>query len=190
VRASFFAVALAIVGLAASINGAQAAPILVGTVTANYLYPNSASIYASSTLTVGTPLNCPGGGICSAFAEPATFLASGLSISLFEDGGSSYGPAPFNGIQYSNLVFSDGSSITGFTLDSDLPGLTAANVSFTGNSIQYNAQGDIFLNDYHVTLNLLTSSVTAVPEPITLSLFSAGLIGAAALRRRKAVSKA
>ena len=34
-------------------------------------------------------------------------------------------------------------------------------------------------------LDLSPSKVTAVPEPITLSLFSTGLAGAVTLRRRK-----
>jgi len=166
---------------------ASAAPILTGNVTASYLFPDASTVYSSSTFAVGSSLSCPSvAAICNPFAEPATLSASGLAITLTELGGSSYSNGAFNGIQFSGLTFNDGSSITGFVLDSDLPGLTAAAVSFTANSIQYNAQGLAFPNNYHITLNLLTS--TAVPEPLTLTVFGAGLAGAAALRRRKAKS--
>jgi hypothetical protein len=145
-------------------------------------------VYSSSVIAVGTPLDCiPGdGGICVAFSEDATLSASGLTLSVTEDAGAEYLGTAFNGVQFAGLTLSDGSSITGVTLDTNLPGLNASDVSFTSNSVEYNAQGDSFLDAaYFVTLNLTTGTASNVPEPFTLSLFGAGLAGAAAMRRRK-----
>lgn len=184
-RLSLMALTLALCGTAAS-----AGPVLVGTVTDSYLYPTSSSVFATSTITVGTPVTCPGSDpICAPFAEPATLSASGLTLSVEEDAGSSYNPASFNGIQFSNLVFSDGSHLTGFTLDTDLAGLTASDISFTGNSIEYNAQGLVFSGaPYHITLGLITSS--SVPEPASWAFMLAGfgMLGGAMRTQRKAIA--
>lgn len=184
-RSTIFAAAVSVAAIAfASSAGATA---LSGSMTADYLYPDSGTVYSTTTLTVGTPISCPGADpICSPFAAAATISASGLSISVLEDAGSSYTGASFNGIGFSGITFDDGSVIVGFTLDTDLPGLTSANIAFTSDSISYNAQGLDFSNaGYHITLNLLTRRVSDVPEPLTLSLFGAGLAGAAAMRRVK-----
>jgi hypothetical protein len=181
----FAALTLALCGTAAS-----AGPALVGTVTDSYVFPTSSNVFASSTIAVGTPTVCPGADpICSPFAKPATLSASGLTLSVSEDAGSSYTPASFNGIQFSNLVFSDGSHLTGFTLDTDLAGLTASDISFTGNSIEYNAAGlNFFTAPYHVTIGLITSSAS-VPEPASWALMLGGFsaIGSAMRSRRKTI---
>ena len=167
------------------------ATALIGTVTADYLFPDEATIIATSALTVGTTLNCTAGGpgICAPFTQPATFLASGLSITLTEQAGSSYSAATFNGISFSDLTFDDGSTLVGFSLDTDLPGLTVANISLTPTSIQFNGQGLSFLTaDYFITLNLITRAADpAVPEPATWAMMIGGFaLAGAAMRRRKA----
>ncbi|HEX4025996.1 MAG TPA: PEP-CTERM sorting domain-containing protein [Rhizomicrobium sp.] len=169
-------------------GSAEASPALTGSLTATYFEPDTSTIRngAVSTLAIGSTITCPGAdAFCNALVEPGTLTASGLSITFNENAGSSFNATTFNGIQYSGLTFSDGSTLTGFTLDTDLAGLTGSDVSFTSSSIMFNASGDDFSSaPYHVTLDLVTSS-SAVPEPFTLSLFGAGLAGAAALRRRR-----
>ncbi len=182
-RSTFLGAALPVLALCAFASSASATA-LIGTVNADYLFPDDSTIIASSVLTVGTTLNCaPGGpGICAPFAQDATFLASGLSITLTEDGGSSYSSAAFNGIRYSGLTFDDGS-----TLDTDLVGLTVANITLTPTSIQFNAQGLSFPNDYFITLNLITKAAPVVPEPATWAMMIGGFaLAGAAMRRRKA----
>lgn len=166
-------VAFALAG-AVSANAAT----LVGTnVTLNYIFPSAGTVFGSSVLDVVTdptvlPCSSGGAGVCSAFVENATFTVGANTLTLAEDAGSSYNSAAFNGVQYANLDF--GSGISGFTLSTNLPGLTAANVSFTPDSIEFNAQGLSFGDQsYFVTLTL-----NSVPEPSTWGMM---LLGFAAL---------
>lgn len=187
-RSTFLGAALPVLALCAFASSASATA-LIGTVNADYLFPDDSTIIASSVLTVGTTLNCTAGGpgICAPFAQEATFLASDLSITLTEGGGSGYSAAAFNGISYSGLTFDDGSSLIGFSLDTDLAGLTVANITLTPTSIQFNAQGLSFPNDYFITLNLITRAAPVVPEPATWALMIGGFaLAGAAIRRRKA----
>jgi hypothetical protein len=136
--------ALVLVGSAS----ANAAVSLVGTdVTITYLSPTATSVFAGPTVlpitTDPTTLDCPafGSGVCAAFVENAAITIGADSFTVVEDSGSSYATEPFNGIQFSNLDFGPGEKITGFSLLTNLPGLTAADISFTNDSIMYNASG-------------------------------------------------
>src|SRR5438105_11472957 len=137
---------------------------LTGTsVTANYLFPNSGSVYGSSTVTVGpgAELTCPGGsgggGFCSGFAQFTTLDIGANTITLSENCCTAYNPAAFNGQQY----FIDPSmTIVGFTLTSSgFPGLSASNVNFLGNMIEINLQG------LPVDNSSYTLTVNTTPEP-------------------------
>jgi len=121
-------------------------------------------------------LVCPahGSGVCDAFVENATITIGADSFTVAEDSGSSYAAEPFNGIQFSNLDFGPGEKITGFSLLTNLPGLTAADVSFTNDSIMYNGSGLSFeTSPYFITLNV----TTGVPETSTWVMMPAGLAG-------------
>lgn len=159
--------------LAASLS-LNASPSLIGsTATINYLFPTSSSVYSSSIVIVGSgvEVTCPGGGggtgVCSAFAEPSTIDIGATSIVLKEDGGSNYNSGSFNGVDFTGLNFGSGYHLSGFTLVTDLPGLVPADVSFTDNSIEFNAAGLSFPNNYTVELDLTAST----PEPATIGLF-------------------
>jgi len=165
---------------------ASATPSLIGdTVTATYLH--NSTVIGSSGILVQTPfpeLTCPGGftggGICNAFAESATFDIEALKIVLNEAAGGFYGTFNFNGIDFTGLNFGDGSVLKGFTLSTDLPGLTASDIGFTSNSIEYNASGLSFAgNPYFIELDL------QVPEPASLITFATALVGFGLIRRRR-----
>ena len=171
---------------------ASSATVLIGSLTDTYLFPNASSAYATSTLTVGTTVSCPGADpICNGtFAEPTTLLASGLAITLNELGGSGYTPAAFNGINFSNLLFDDGSLLTGYSLSTNLAGLDASRIAFTSNSISFNGQGlDFRTSPYFITLNLLTSA-GSVPEPATWAMMLLGFGGLGFQLRRKRMTSA
>lgn len=166
---------------------ASSATVLIGSVTDTYLFPVATNAVATSTLTVGTTVSCPGADpICNfTFAKPTTLLASGLEITLNELGGSNYNTAAFNGINFSNLLFDDGSLLTGYSLSTNLAGLDASRIAFTSNSISFNGQGLAFSNSpYFITLNLLTST-SAVPEPSTWAMMLMGFGGLGFQLRRK-----
>lgn len=159
----------------------NAAPSLIGsTATINYLYPNSATVYASSIVPVtsGVEVTCPGAsggtGVCTAFVEAATIDIGATSIVVHELAGTSYTPASFNGLQFTGLNFGPGYNLSGFTLTTDLAGLTPADISFTNNSIAYNAEGLSFTKSpYTIRLDLATST----PEPSTVALFGLLSVG-------------
>jgi hypothetical protein len=169
--------ALALMGSTSS----NAAVSLVGTdVTLNYLFPSVTQVFGSTVLPVTTDpttLDCPahGSGVCSAFAESAAITIGADSFTVVENSGSSYTTASFNGVEFSNLDFGPGEKITGFSLLTNLTGLTPADISFTGDSIRYDASGLSFQNSpYFVTLTV----TTAVPE---LSTYAMTLLGFAGL---------
>ena len=168
--------ALILVGSAS----ANAAVSLVGTdVTINYLFPTVTQVFGTTVLPITTnptTLDCPafGSGVCAAFVENAAITIGADSFTVVEDSGSSYATEPFNGFQFSNLDFGPGEKITGFTLLTNLPGLTPADISFTDNSIMYNASGLSFANSpYFITL----TATTAVPELSTWTMTMLGLAG-------------
>ena len=161
-------------------TSANAAVSLVGTdVTLDYLFPSATQVFATTVLPITTDpttLDCPafGSGVCSAFAESAAITIGADSFTVVENSGSSYTTASFNGVEFSNLDFGPGEKITGFSLLTNLPGLTPADISFTSDSIRYDASGLSFQSSpYFVTLTV----TTAVPELSTYVLMLLGFAG-------------
>jgi len=166
---------------------AAAAPTLIGdNVTINWYFPNLATLFATTSVLVGggSEVTCPGANpLCPGFAEDASIDIGATSIVLSEEAGSAWAGGAFNGLDFTSLDFGAGISLIGFTLTTDLAGLTNANISFTANSISFNAAGLSFLDaPYTIRLDLITS--TSVPEPGTLALLGLALAAAALGRRR------
>jgi hypothetical protein len=179
-----------VVSLLLAGGGLWAAPTLNGdTVTVNYFSPDLSSLMATQGVFVGPPLpevtcSALGSGICSVFVEPGAINIHDLSIIVTEDAGGIYSTSAFNGFQFAGLDFGDGSTLTGFNLTTDLPGLTASDVSFTANSIAFNASGLSFVSSpYTVELDLITSS--SAPEPAAFLMLGSGLLAIGLLHRRR-----
>jgi hypothetical protein len=137
----------------------------------------------------------------SAVTGPALFTSSPLNIAA---DGSNYDPVTISGL---NLNLTAGSqyylAFSTIGLAGNVGGarfLTAADSSYTGGTFEYNNDNTLaglaIGGDYNGNGNFgdlafsaffTSASATAqgVPEPLTLSLFGAGLVGAVALRRRR-----
>lgn len=133
-------------------------------------------------------------------AEPAlqNFLVNYISSGIFGSGSCSASPmagqlctpsgSPFNFQNNpgggSTLSF----ALSGVTSDGD----SAWDATFTSQfTTPYQTQlaADSFSNSYSANFTVTPTAATSVPEPITLSLFGAGLAGAVAMRRRKKTDK-
>jgi hypothetical protein len=165
-----------------------AAPTLIGdNVTINWYFPDLATLFATTGVLVGggAEVTCPGGDpLCAGFVRPATVDIGATSIVISEEAGSTWSGGAFNGFDFTSLDFGAGITLVGFTLTTDLAGLTNANISFTANSISFNAAGLSFLDaPYTIRLDLITSA----PEPGTLALLVIALTAVAFGRRRHRV---
>jgi len=166
---------------------AAATPSLIGdSVTINWLFPDTSTLFATTTVTVvaGVEVTCPGPNpLCAGFAVPATIDIGATSIIVTEAAGSAWNPAAFNGLDFTSLDFGPGITLTGFSLSSDLAGLTAARIGFTDHSISFNAEDLSFRTaPYTIRLDLITSELS-VPEPSSLALLGICLATALLTRR-------
>ena len=165
---------------------AAATPSLIGhNVTINWLFPDTSTLFATTTVTVGSgvEVTCPGPNpLCAGFVVPATIDIGPTSIVVAEAAGSAWNPAAFNGLDFTSLDFGPGITLTGYSLSSDLTGLTPSRISFTDHSISFNAEDLSFRTaPYTIRLDLITSEFT-VPEPSTVALLA---LGFAALGRQR-----
>jgi len=165
-------------------------------VTVGFYYPDSSTVDSA----FGTPTTQTVGLTGAVFPLPGTLTLTTVTvadttISLYF---ASPGPYPFGSSSFDGpiLTFSL-ADLASVTLDgaSNVGGFSALDVTSTSNSILINLQG---LNltvpqgpdGGTIILDVTTAAVTPAPEPLTLSLFGAGLLGAAALRRRKSARAA
>jgi hypothetical protein len=168
---------------------AAAAPSLIGdNVTIDWLFPDTSTLFATTTVTAGggAEVTCPGPNpLCAGFVLPTTIDIGATSIVIAEDAGSAWTGAAFNGLDFTSLDFGPGIVITGFSLSTNLAGLTAARIGFTDHSISFNAEGlSFFTAPYTIRLDLITNELV-VPEPSTFALLCLALAAALLTRRRE-----
>lgn len=152
---------------------AAQAGMLGSTVTVDFFYPDTSSFYCSNGSAV------VGGGVeygssCSGF-DPIKIDISDTGMSV-DTGGIGWAGGSFNGFHLSVL---SGPAITGASYIGGSMGVTSLTVDATGLWVNFAGQGG----------GEALFSISAVPEPETYALMGLGLVGVAAVvRRRRSVT--
>ncbi len=167
--------------------GVTRADGLTGSAGISWLYPYTGTTIGSDTIAVGSTLACPGTSpICVPYdgygTETFSVGTSSISYSaLFP--ATTYTDTSFDGFDFTGLTFADGGSLTGFTLTTDIPGLTDSDVTFGSNFIAVNLAGLSVNGDF--TLDLISGPGVSTPEPSSSLLLGIGLLALVGFARRK-----
>ena len=168
--------------LSATCGAASASSLIGDTINFQYFFPDESIPYTQPQVTTVAAGNSDAFDVIGvAKLDPE---ASGFKIPSFNTT-NYFTSAPFNGFKLSSLDFNDASSITGYTLVTNMLGLDDSRIAFTGHTFDINWQGLSFDPNTYVNVDFKTSASnsTNIPTPALLP----GLIGlgAAALRKRK-----
>jgi hypothetical protein len=177
-RLYLYTLAVATIGAAVLFFPGRAhADTLTGSVGINWFFPNTSTTFAKDTIAVGTSLSCPGSSpICAGYGfGTETFSVGGSAISSSVAYPGDYNDGVFNGFDFTGLTFLSGGPLSGFTLTTNIAGLTNSDVTFGPSNIEINLQGLPVGGDF--TLGLLSGGATATPEPPSLALLAAGILG-------------
>ncbi len=176
-----------------TLSGAAHAGLVGTTVGLTYLYPDAATVFTTDSIVVDATaieVTCTGGGagnanICAALTAPNQSLNfTDTTIDYTYTGtGSGFNPAAWSGFDFD---VNPGFTLAGVNLVTNIVGLDASRLSFTGNSIELNMQGLVLAGG--VDFFSLELVAAAVPEPSSISLLLAAALGAAACRRRATVA--
>ena len=183
VQRSGLTVALAAAGVCAVVLATAApsqAQFLNNTVTIDYLFPNTGSVFQSSG-----PLLVTAGGVNFASSTGATGRVTATQFTVLIDSDSTFSTVPFNGFRVRDT---NGTipAIAGFSIDSStIPGLDASRVSFDADNLFVNLQGLNTTSGQSSVINVQFAGAAA-PEPGTLPLVGMGLLtGAGVFSRRR-----
>lgn len=166
-----------LVGLAS----ASAQATLIGdTITFATYFPTDGTQSSIQDFLVGPGIECSGcdsGG----FVLPGQTLDIGADYIDFASGFETSFDGPDAIFEFTGLDFAGGAVLTGFSLTTSFASVTAADVSYTGDSIRVNIGGSGLGSGWRLELR----TTAAVPVSGTLSLAGLGLLGLAALRQRR-----
>lgn len=187
VRVCLMAVAAAFCALVLC-PGVTRADGLTGSAGISWLYPDTGTAFATDTIAVGSTLGCPGASpICAGYggdgSESFSVGSSTISYSVSGYPSGDYTATSFDGFDFTGLTFAGGGSLTGFTLTTDIPGLTDSDVTFGSNFIEVNLAGLSVDGDF--TLDLVSGPAVSTPEPSSFLLLGIGLLALVGFARRK-----
>ena len=169
-RGLFLAVMLGCLAIAPPAS----AGLIGDTVTVNYLFPDQSTLVEA----LGTQTVAPT-ALFNAF-DQLDFKVTNNTLQITDvfPGNVLFTAAAFNGI---HLIDESRDDITGVTLDpaSNLTGFGADDITFDGSDIWVSIEDTIVHPNTYVQLDI------SVPEPVTLSLFGAGLAGAVVMCRHQ-----
>jgi hypothetical protein len=142
--------------------------------------------YATNSGTV-TPsgLDFPAGSFTG--YSSLVYVTVGTGSITFGSDPSFYTAGSFNGPIY---TISPATSLAVTLLSSDLPGFDQSLISVIGNTISLNFQGLQGANGTLVTIGVVVDPAPSVPEPASIALLGAGLLGLGFGRRRAGRSAA
>ena len=145
--------------------------------TAGISWIAGGSTFASDTIAVGSSLTCPGGSpICAGYSgfgsESFSVGTSSVSYSVSNFPVGDYGGGT-NGFDFTGLTFASGDTLTGFTIEPNNMGLTAADITIGPSSIFINLNG--LPIDGSFTVDLISGSAVPTPEPSSILLLGIGL---------------
>lgn len=143
--------------------------------------PDFGTVVASDTIVVGdgVEIACPAvSPLCPLSGTAFQFDIGAFTIRFSLDEPILFGGNSFNGFLFADLDL--GGDIVAVELASSFAGLDASRIAFDADSVSVNLLGLVSSDPFFE----LTLVVTEVPEPASLALFSAGLAGVVALRRR------
>jgi hypothetical protein len=187
-----------ILGLAAGIALlGQALPVEAGllgsTVDVSVLFPDQATLFLDAgNKVVGDQIEYPVGSFSSYNANLSVDITDTQIIVSLNGTDTLFSSATFNGLAITDLSGSFASA-----LGDGSSGFNPNNITIVGNTLFLNFQGiptsqagDISTIDIETAATTEpepgTTPTTDVPEPVTVALFGAGLVGLGLMRRRRA----
>lgn len=170
---------LAAVAIFAIVPAAQA-DLIGSTVQLTDYFPDLSTVFRDSgTAVVGGTVEFPGAGGVLSGDEDVDITGNQIILTELIDG--PYATAAFNGYV---LTILSGPIITGVSFDASSTE-TISDLTFDAHHVFINMQG-VSIPAVGATVVINVTTADAVPEPLTLSLFGAGLAGMASMRKRKA----
>lgn len=165
-----------------AMGSAMAAPLMGGVLNYSYYYPTLGTLYGGSPNSNGNFTVGPGDEIYSITDAMGSLNVTADQIIVELSHSSAIDPGPFSGWVLTDILgMIDRFAAVSIDAATTLPGLDASRLSFTNDTIALNWQGLSFEAGMRVVLNVAT---LPMPEPGSLPLLGAALLGIAVTRRR------
>jgi len=169
--------------------GVTRADELTGSTGISWIF--GTATFATDSIAVGSSLTCPGSSpICAGYTDGFTGLGNetfsvgtdSISYSVADYPAGDYSGGT-NGFDFTGLTFASGDELTGFTVEPNDMGLTAADITMGPSSLFINLNG--LPIDGSFTIDLISGPAVATPEPSSLVMLGLGLFALIGLARKR-----